>query len=187
MVGYPRLVFCIPQEHTSLWKSYEDALTISTVEGANSTKTKPKFIPMILDIGYLEGAGFDTIIAFCYKIKHPNRIYLINVTDSNLMSNATSLRPIGTNSTFLDMYLSFSEDRFLDWQKAVWIFKDRSYELNIENLAVNEYKRRGNKYHDKYPVGEKDMPEYYNQAYCLDVCVHGRIMEYSSNGTIGRY
>ena len=176
---FPKFVFCIPQELTKWRTSYEEQLWISTANynaPPESWQTYPfRVTPMIFDMGYTDGSGYDTSFALCHRMNMTWKYFSLWLDESK--SGNPSLYFLSSNGTapFLDVYFSLnpsSEDVFLPILKGVKLTLQESYggctEFMMNHLKRTEFLR----------IGEdclaQDEPAY-NQAFCLDRCIQQEI------------
>ena len=107
---FPKFVFCIPEEMTNLIDDYEGHLKLVSLNEflpisiSNETVT-PRFTPFIIDAGSVDGSGFDSYLALCYKIRKPRSFFAFVSDFAN-----SSLSFFNDSSPFLDVFFSFSNE-----------------------------------------------------------------------------
>ena len=173
---FPKFVFCIPPNHTSLRWQYEEQLEMIGYYLLNDhgETVRPKFRPMIVDVGYKEAIGFDTQFALCYKMKAWRYFsFRLNYTESSIWHPSRGSVP------FLQVYFSFSNnsnDRFLQPQQYLVLTAENVFggctDFVIHRLQQNEFM-----YQSCY--APYDEPKIYHQAFCMDLCVQREVLQHS--------
>ena len=177
---FPKFVFCIPQELTYLRALYEEQLWVST---ANSYKapdeswaTFPfRVTPMIFDLGYADGSGYDTTFALCHRMNTTWGYFSLQLNLSR--SENSTLYSLFFNDTgpFLDVFFSLNnnaEDVFLSCLMRSKVIPHESFggctEFIMTNMKRTEFLRIG-----EDCLAQDVSP--YSQSFCLDLCVQQEI------------
>ena len=181
---FPKFVFCIPQELTHLRASYEEQLWIITsnsYDPPESWKSFPfRVTPMIFDMGYMDGSGFDTSFALCHRMNTSWRFLNLWFNQKELGNLSLNFHSSNSIIPFLDIFFSLNpspNDVFLSSLKRLQLTLQESLgsctDFTINNLKRTEFLR----------IGKDCLTQEtgYNPVFCLDRCIQQEIRKRMDN------